>query len=369
MNAAAIAPGIVLGLFAAHAIDRVRRRPVLIGADLVRAGLLLALPLAAFSDVLAMAHVVAFAFCRGLFDFVFGVAEQSYLPVLVPPRALVRANGGCRRATRAPGRGLRRRWLARAAAVGAAGALDRLGELPGLGFPARGSARSSRRPRAPAGWAGARAGARSPRARDRAQPRAAAITAAAVLVPPRSKRSAPCTCCSSTASSASRPGRSACCSRWARSRRSPPRSPPRRVLERLAGLPVMVAGLAVCARAVHPGPRSRGDATRCRRDRRPADRGRRRHVLRDHQRSCASGSRRPTCRPGLGAIRSPPAWQCSAAPRSRWLGGAGLRATLVAGLRHGARRSQPSASGAPAVERDEAACARSSRGCARCCRR
>jgi MFS family permease len=93
MNAAAIAPGILLGLFAAHAIDRVRRRPVLIGADLVRAGLLLALPLAAFSDVLAMAHVVAFAFCRGLFDFVFGVAEQSYLPVLVPPRALVRANG------------------------------------------------------------------------------------------------------------------------------------------------------------------------------------------------------------------------------------------------------------------------------------
>ena len=93
MNAAAIAPGIALGLFAAHAIDRVRRRPVLIAADLVRAGLLLALPLAAFADVLAMAHVVAFAFCRGLFDFVFNLAEQAYLPGLVAPRGLVRANG------------------------------------------------------------------------------------------------------------------------------------------------------------------------------------------------------------------------------------------------------------------------------------
>jgi hypothetical protein len=40
-----------------------------------------------------MAHVVAFAFCRGLFDFVFNVAEQAYLPGLVPARALVRANG------------------------------------------------------------------------------------------------------------------------------------------------------------------------------------------------------------------------------------------------------------------------------------
>ncbi len=93
MNAAAIAPGIALGLFAAHAVDRVRRRPVLVAADLARAALLLALPLAAFAGVLEMAHVVAFAFCRGLFDFVFNVAEQAYLPALVPARALVRANG------------------------------------------------------------------------------------------------------------------------------------------------------------------------------------------------------------------------------------------------------------------------------------
>ncbi len=93
MNAAAILPGIALGLFAAHGIDRVRRRPVLIGADLARAALLVALPAAAVAGVLTMAHVILFAFCRGLFDFGFDVAEHAYLPSLVPSAELVRANG------------------------------------------------------------------------------------------------------------------------------------------------------------------------------------------------------------------------------------------------------------------------------------
>ncbi len=93
LNAAAILPGIALGLFAAQGIDRVRRRPVLIGADLARAALLVALPAAAFTGVLTMTHVIAFAFCRGLFDFAFDVAEHAYLPSLVPAADLVRANG------------------------------------------------------------------------------------------------------------------------------------------------------------------------------------------------------------------------------------------------------------------------------------
>jgi MFS family permease len=92
LNAAGILPGIALGLFAAHEIDRRRRRPVLIAADLARAALFVALPVAAFAGVLTMAHVVAFAFARGLFDFAFGVAESAYLPSLVPAAELVRAN-------------------------------------------------------------------------------------------------------------------------------------------------------------------------------------------------------------------------------------------------------------------------------------
>jgi MFS family permease len=93
LNAAAILPGLLIGLFAAQAVDRLRRRRVLITADLVRALLLLTLPLAWFEGVLTMTHVVAFAFCRGAFDFAFDVAEQAYLPSLVPAGELVRANG------------------------------------------------------------------------------------------------------------------------------------------------------------------------------------------------------------------------------------------------------------------------------------
>lgn len=92
MNGAAILPGIALGLFAAQGIDRVRRRPVLVAADVARAALLVALPAAAFAGVLTMTHVVAFAFCRGLFDFAFDVAEHAYLPAVVPQADLVRAN-------------------------------------------------------------------------------------------------------------------------------------------------------------------------------------------------------------------------------------------------------------------------------------
>src|SRR5262249_39257258 len=93
LNAAALLPGLVLGLFAAHGIDRVRRRPVLVAADLARAALLVSLPAAPFAGVLTMSHMVAFAFCRGLFDFAFDVAEHALLPALVAPSELVRANG------------------------------------------------------------------------------------------------------------------------------------------------------------------------------------------------------------------------------------------------------------------------------------
>jgi MFS family permease len=93
LNVAAILPGLALGLFAADGIDRVRRRPVLVAADLARALLLVSLPAAAFAGVLTMTHIVAFAFCRGLFDFAFDVAEHAFLPALVPPAELVRANG------------------------------------------------------------------------------------------------------------------------------------------------------------------------------------------------------------------------------------------------------------------------------------
>ena len=92
INAAAILPAVLVGLFAASAIDRLPRRPLLIAADLARAAILLAVPAAAFAGVLAIEHLVLFALCRGLFDFVFDVAQHTYLPTLVEARALLAAN-------------------------------------------------------------------------------------------------------------------------------------------------------------------------------------------------------------------------------------------------------------------------------------
>src|SRR5262245_11519913 len=43
------APGVIVGLFGGGPIDRARKRPVLIGADLFRAALILVVPLAAWS--------------------------------------------------------------------------------------------------------------------------------------------------------------------------------------------------------------------------------------------------------------------------------------------------------------------------------
>ncbi len=92
IHAAAILPAVVAGLLAADAIDRRRRRPLLVAADLARAALLLALPAAAFAGVLEMHHLYLFALGRGLLDFAFDVAHHAYLPSLVEVRELVSAN-------------------------------------------------------------------------------------------------------------------------------------------------------------------------------------------------------------------------------------------------------------------------------------
>jgi len=55
------APVLVVGMFAGVWVDRVRRRPVLIGADLGRAGLLACIPILAAFGALRMEHLFAVA--------------------------------------------------------------------------------------------------------------------------------------------------------------------------------------------------------------------------------------------------------------------------------------------------------------------
>jgi MFS family permease len=67
-------------------IDRVRRRPVMIGADLGRAVLLVSVPVAAWYGTLQLIHLYVVAVLTGILTVCFDVAYQSYVPVTAGSR-------------------------------------------------------------------------------------------------------------------------------------------------------------------------------------------------------------------------------------------------------------------------------------------
>ena len=83
---------LLVGLPAGVWVDRMRRRNVLIVADLVRGLLYGSLPLAWWLDVLTLAQVYAVALVAGVCTVFFDVAYQSYLPHLVGRDNLVEGN-------------------------------------------------------------------------------------------------------------------------------------------------------------------------------------------------------------------------------------------------------------------------------------
>ena len=83
---------LVIGLPAGAWVDRMRRRRVMIAADLGRAALLGWIPLAAVLGVLSLVQVYAVVFAVGCLTVFFDVSYQSYLPFLVGRDDLVEAN-------------------------------------------------------------------------------------------------------------------------------------------------------------------------------------------------------------------------------------------------------------------------------------
>ncbi len=81
-------PWLLISLPAGALIDRMRRRPVLILADVGRAAVLLSVPAAYFADVLTIWQLYAVGFLTGVLTVFFDVAYQSYLPSLVERRQL-----------------------------------------------------------------------------------------------------------------------------------------------------------------------------------------------------------------------------------------------------------------------------------------
>ena len=83
---------LLFGLLAGVWTDRLKRRPILITADLLRAAVLATIPLAAWARRLSMAQLYGTAAIAGLCTVFFDVAYQTYLPSLVSREELVEAN-------------------------------------------------------------------------------------------------------------------------------------------------------------------------------------------------------------------------------------------------------------------------------------
>jgi hypothetical protein len=92
LGAAGTLPPLLFGLVAGVWVDRVRRRPMLIAADLARAALLVSIPIAWWAGALSLPYLAVVAFLVGTCTVVFDVAHASYLPVIVPREQLVDAN-------------------------------------------------------------------------------------------------------------------------------------------------------------------------------------------------------------------------------------------------------------------------------------
>lgn len=90
--AAENAPILLLGLPAGVWVDRRAKRPLMIAADVGRAGLLLLVPLAAWAGVLRFELLLSIAFLVGALTVIFEVASQSYLPVILSSHQLIEGN-------------------------------------------------------------------------------------------------------------------------------------------------------------------------------------------------------------------------------------------------------------------------------------
>ncbi|MDQ2951043.1 MAG: MFS transporter [Chloroflexota bacterium] len=85
-------PFLLVSLPAGVWVDRLPRRPILIAGDLVRAALLISIPIAYFFDALTIWQLYGVGFAFGIATVFFDVAYQSYLPALVARRQIVDGN-------------------------------------------------------------------------------------------------------------------------------------------------------------------------------------------------------------------------------------------------------------------------------------
>ncbi|MEV6207250.1 MFS transporter [Kitasatospora sp. NPDC051914] len=93
LTAAETAAFLLVGLPAGAWLDRVRKLPVLVRADVVRCLAVGSIPPAALAGVLTMAQLYLVALVTGVATVFFDVAHQSFLPQVLPREQLVGGNG------------------------------------------------------------------------------------------------------------------------------------------------------------------------------------------------------------------------------------------------------------------------------------
>ena len=74
---------LLVGLFAGAWVDRLRRRPLLIWADAIRAVLLFSIPAAYLAGALRIEYLYVVVFLEGSFGALFDVAYPAYVPSLI----------------------------------------------------------------------------------------------------------------------------------------------------------------------------------------------------------------------------------------------------------------------------------------------
>lgn len=92
LTVAAALPTLLMALHAGAFLDRIRRRPSMIAADLLRFLLLVSIPIATFFDLLSITQLCIVAFFVSAATLAFDIADQAYLPGLVGRPQILAAN-------------------------------------------------------------------------------------------------------------------------------------------------------------------------------------------------------------------------------------------------------------------------------------
>jgi predicted MFS family arabinose efflux permease len=92
LAALSLGPSVVVGLTAGGLVDRSRRRRVLIVADIIRALVLVTIPIAALMHLFSMLELYAAAFIVGSLSVLFDIADHAYLPSLIERELITDAN-------------------------------------------------------------------------------------------------------------------------------------------------------------------------------------------------------------------------------------------------------------------------------------